>query len=140
MADPKSRITVVEQVYHQVSGDQPHLVESKFSRELESDEQPYERHLKVGEEPELLDCGWVKKASQLLIINEEGRFLQTQPTEAEREELQLKVLEVYFGKLSIDSWIVPPGESMRACPSSLVGVYLRSRSGILRLTLHALPK
>jgi hypothetical protein len=96
MADLKSEITVVEQVYHQLSGSQPRAIESRFSRELESDEQPYERHLKVGEESVPLDCGWIKEASQLVIINEEGKGLQANPTDEERKGLACKILEISY--------------------------------------------
>lgn len=140
MAEPPSRVTVVEQVYHQILNGQPHLVESRFSRDLESDEQAYERRLKVGEAGVPLDCGWVTKASQLLIINEEGRNLQVNPTDEERKKLSEKVLEVYYVQSLTSPWLVLPGESMRGCPSTLEGLRIRSQSGIIRFTLHVIPK
>ena len=139
MADPKGEMTVVEQVYYQVSGGQPRLVESRFSRKLESDEQPYERHLKVGVEGAPLDCGWIEKASQLVITNEEGRNLQVNPTDEEREELQRKVLELGYEDCPVPLCLIHPGESIRFCPFSLEGLGVHSRFGVIRFTLHLFP-
>ena len=140
MAEPQSRVTVVEQVYHQILNEQPHLVESRFSRGLQSDEQAYERRLKVDEGGMPLDCGWLTEASQLLIINEEGRNLQVIPTDEERKELAKKVLEIFFGDRPDNCWLVPPGESMRACSNTLHALKIRSQSGTIRFTLHVIPK
>ncbi len=140
MADLKSQITVVEQVYHRLVGNQPCLVESRFSRELVSNEQPYERHLSVGEQGKPLDCGWVKEASQLLILNEAGRNLQVNSTKEGREETSRKVLEVYYLGAVGFSWLVYPRESIRVCPNTLEGLAVRSKSGTIPFILHVIPK
>ena len=130
---------MVEQVYHQISGGQPHLVESRFSRKLESDEQLYERHSKIGEEGGPLDCGWIKEAGQLIIINHEGQNLQVNPTDEEREELRGKVLQLYTGDPE-NCWLIPPGESMRAYPLNAPNLRIRSLRGVIRFSLYLFPR
>src|SRR6185312_8298003 len=89
----RARLGLVCTVYHQQPGNEPISAESRFSRWLESEEQPYLRKLVIGEEWTLLDCGWLEDVGMLLLRNEEGKF-QVQPTEAERAEVMSRVVEV----------------------------------------------
>lgn len=147
MSKPKSRLTVVETVYHQAPQEEPQSNEVRFCRELESDEQPYgPRRLTATEDWRLLDCGWLSdEVSMLTIRNEEGRNLQVIPTEAEQAEIDARVLEVgYYGGTPDSlatgaSWLIPPGESMRGCPKSIEKLSIRCRSGEARYTLTAYP-
>ena len=62
----KPRITVVETLYHQgVLGEDPTTVTCQFTRELKSDEQPYQRRCKVSENPKPLDVGWVEEVGEI---------------------------------------------------------------------------
>lgn len=152
MAEQKDRLVVVESVYHQPVGKEAKLIASRFSRELSSDEQPYQRELKASERWEPLDNGWIDKAGMLVIRNNEGQFLQTQPTEEERQEVAERVLEICCedrDALSVDNdfpislfpqWWILPGESMRACPADLGSIYIRCRSGTAQFTLDLLPR
>ena len=72
----KSRIVVVETVYHQVDGKQPMQVSEPWSAVLASDEQPYIRYLDVGPEWVPLDHGWIASASLLLIANQGPALLE----------------------------------------------------------------
>lgn len=132
------RITVVEMVYHRSSGEPPVCVESRFSRELETSEQPYSRRLKATEQWQSLDCGWLKdNVGMILIVNSEGRFPQANPTGKEREAAAKKVLEVAHRSLGQKgSWLIPPGESMRASPSAPLDLVIRSQSGVTKFVVH----
>jgi hypothetical protein len=140
----KSRIGVVESVYCQQPGDNPISAESRFSRWLNTDEQPYSRKIKVTEEWQPLDWGWLKKASMLVVVNEEGRFLQVQPTPQERCDAISKVVEIGIavcldgGTLNIPFAEILPRESSRfsPCKSIEAGLVLCCRHGEASLVLR----
>lgn len=139
----KDQITVVETVYHRPAfGGDPFVSDSRFSRELGSFEQVYERkHLQAIEEWKRLDLGWIKSCGMLILQNEEGRFLQRNPSEEEQVRFRSKVLEVCIGE-SPDpgrSWLVPAGETIRVVPGSIEHLYLRCRTGRAYYTIRAFP-
>lgn len=146
MASLKDRLVVVETVYHQPAGDRPVSVDSRFSRDLQSVEQPYQRQLVATEEWQPLDHGWIEDAGMIVIQNLEGKFAAN-PTDEERAEATAKILEVsYFAGENpvVDAfgrgWLVLPGESMRACPSDVRCLAVCSRSGPLRFSIFILPR
>lgn len=138
----KSRLTVVESLYHQASGEEGMMVSSRFSRDLESDDQAYgPRRLKATEEWQPLDCGWVEEMGMVSITNEEGKRLQVNPTEKEKEATAKKVLELALtpNPDSLWSFLIPPGESFRGYPSTQK-LWIRSQSGITRFSNFVIPK
>jgi len=96
-ATNKARLGVVETVYLQQPEVQPLTVESRFSRWLDSEEQPYQRRFIVSTSWSPLDLGWLKgqAVGMLILKNEEGKF-QIQPTEVQREEVNERVLELAY--------------------------------------------
>lgn len=140
---PKDRVTVVEMVYHQMisTGSQPIAADVKFSRELETSEQPYERNSPttvVTEEWTQVDTGWLETCSQLLILNEEGKHLQTNPSEEQKQETKEKIIEVTLAG-DIAHCLIYPGESLRVTPVDLKSVFLRCRKGSARYTIWVFP-
>jgi hypothetical protein len=135
-------VTVVETVYHQPFNSEPTSQSSAFSRPLETAEQPYRRSLVVGEAWQPLDLGWLKNVGvgMLCISNEEGRHPQTVPTAEELAETKARVVEVAYGCESPDGWEVPPGESLRACPSNAGALQIRCRHGVAQVTIFAIPR
>ena len=142
----KPRITVVETLYHQgVLGEIPTTVTSQFSRELESDEQPYQRRCKVGEDPQPLDMGWIEGVGEIHIQNEEGRFLQIQPTPEEQANIAKKKL-----RLGLDVGIrsrvirglfeIAPGEAIRLPILNHKEWLIYSPSGTIRFTITVFPR
>lgn len=92
-----NRIVVVENVYHQAEGGMnPTHVYPKYTQFLTTDEQPYLRHTKVGEQWVQLDTGWLKECSLIVLENMEGLFQFRNPTEQEVEEATKKVIEIGF--------------------------------------------
>lgn len=141
----KPRITVVETLYHQgVLGETPTTVTCQFSRELESDEQPYQRRCKVGEDPQPLDIGWIEEVGEIHIQNEEGRSLQVQPTNEEKAESAKKVLWIVLHNKASSYWPgllrIPAGESQRLLPIYPEELWISSRSGTTRFTITVFPR
>lgn len=113
-----ARIVVVETIYHQSGGCQASAADHiGFTIALTTDEQPYVRHLTISNQTwEPLDTGWVKEASQVLIVNE-GK----EPIE-------------------VDDWEIPPGQSMRGKPRVLTNLLIRCPNGSSKCTLYVYPK
>lgn len=140
----KNRVTVVEQLYHRAFGDQPVQFESRWSRELNSSEQAYERRLTIGDQWEDFDAGWIKRVGMFAIRNEEGRNLQRIPTEEERDKINEKVVEIFFVSEGTSApfpeahLFVYPGETAKGCPA--VKMKVRCRSGSARCTVFIIPE
>lgn len=144
----KSRLIVVESVYHQHFGAEPESFDSRYSRWLDVVEQVYKRELTITEDWQLLDHGWIKNASLLLVSNIEGKALLRNPTEQERSDLKSHVVELgvaiagpegearYIRSFSY----IPPGESTRLCnPLPLNDLRLRCSSGSARCQILIVP-
>lgn len=136
----RPRITVVENVYHQLGNESPKQpVTTRFYRWLETDEQVYTRKLKVGEQWQKLDTGWLEEVGLLIVANEAEK-LQTIPSTQERELAAAKVLELSYGETAENAWFVYPGESMRGVPAAPKDLRIRCRSGVTLCTITAFPK
>jgi hypothetical protein len=125
-----SQLTVVEQVYFQQVGDQPAQFGAQWSRRIATDEQPYQRRMKVGPEWKPIDRGWITNCELLLIENNEGRFTQTNPSDEERKAAASKVVEVGL-LMPIGAVMafarIKPGESCRFQPCDLDFIMIRCR-------------
>lgn len=141
----KDRISVVERIIYQALtvGEQPYAVEHTFYRDLvTSDEQVYERKLKVGEEWQPLDLGWGKDWERIGLVyveNLEGQFKQLQPTEEEQAEANAKVLELSYDGVSDEAWLVPPKETFRGYPAEPGRLMIRCQSGMARIMVRIFP-
>lgn len=140
------RIVVVESVYHQPFGAEASAVESRFTRRLKTVEQVYVRQSSVGEEWQPLDHGWIKECGMLVVQNNEGRALQVNLADDEREALSKKVLEIAYlvpkdlTAPAAGRFLILPGESIRVHPSPIEKLHVRSQSGIARFTVNAFPR
>ena len=134
----KSRIVVIENIYHQVTGEQPMCVESRYTKHLDTEEQVYQRRLVVDQKPRLLDLGWVEIPAMIHVQNEEGRNLQVVPTEEELEEIKLKDIILSY----TDYWegfIIPPGESQKFIPTGTSSLIIRSNHDKAKCTITVYP-
>lgn len=154
----RPRVTVVEQAYYQSPDDQPRVVETRYSQDLQTDEQPYLRLMKVTEEWRHIDHGWVEDASWLIISNEEGRVGTVIPSREEQAAARAKVVELGWefappadGPRTMHSPerappppIAPvieikPGTSIRISPKFVRAIRLRCQSGMARVTVNLFP-
>lgn len=152
----KNRITVVENVYHQVLSrlEQPTQYGPKpFTIDVETDEQTCPRRSIVTEEWSELDLGWVKQAKMLTIWNDEGKFLNVIPSAVDVALAAKKVLEIALAptdasKIDQDSprialeafGVVYPQSSIRLFPSDSRRLRVRCQSGTCALLVVAFPE
>jgi len=139
-----ARITVVDSVYWSTEDGQPVQISSRFSRPLESEEQPYIRRITVGEEWQPLDLGWVGKVGLLVLANEPTPR-RVQPTAEERDEDDARVVLVVWDRnLPYAGICIPPREDCRLRPIMLAGqekvsLWIRCLNGITKVTVNAIP-
>jgi hypothetical protein len=148
----KSRIVIVENVYHQSPNEDPIVVESRFDRWLSTNEQPFIRKMYVEQEWKPLDYGWINNASILVITNEKDKSIAVRPTHSQQELLNNRILEVgiiptiedkprdmHSPKLDNTPIIfttIPPGESIRINPPNVKSVVIRCQGiGVTRCTI-----
>lgn len=146
MTRPRALVTQVAATTYQVLGEQPRTVaDGHTQRWLASDEQPYERKLRIGEEPQALDQGWVGKAGLMVLINDPARF-QRVPTEQEKHDAEARVVEL--GQLTAAGGgyvfhpliLVRPGSRVEIEPAeSVFQWHARCRRGEARCILWVLP-
>jgi hypothetical protein len=115
-----SRIVVVEQVYFQdANGGDPTSTDTRFSRAIHTDEQPYRRPaIKVGPEWTKVDTGWIERVGLLVVANN-GTVPIAVGVGREHEDLS-----------------IPPNESMRVVPKC--PIYVRCHAEV-RCTVTAFP-
>lgn len=152
------RVTVIDTIYHQLPGEQPVSIDSRFGYAVTSDERPYVRKFRLGEEWIPVDVGWVEKISMLVISNEGVGFRTKQPSSEDLHDEASKVVEVAVlvqlpeqknrtmhdppkppPLLPIPICEIPIGESMRMRPVD-VGIFIiRCRQGTTRFVLNVIP-
>lgn len=127
-----ARLTVVQSIYYQSPGLDANQRETKYSVEIDQDEQPYYRQLILkssNSEPTSIETGWVEDVGTLLIENLEGKFTQVQPTEDEREDVKGRIIELQMGDCTL---LIRPGDCQRLTvkdQESLRAISLRRSSG-----------
>lgn len=126
------RLVILETIYHQDDGCQPTSIDGGFAVSKVSEEEPYHRALLVDAEWRILDLGWAKDCSQLVLINPRPRR-DKNPTAEEAEAANSLVIEVGIGSEVFAELHV--GESMRLRPAQQLSV--RCRGGKSKVMVHA---
>lgn len=140
-------ITVVETVTFHPIGANAIQVDCRFSKECATAEiQPYNRLCKAGNEWRPLDLGWIlfdhgiESVGMIYIVNSEGLFLQTNPTDEERKLAAERILELSFGGDDQADVLIPPQESFRARIYAPNKVMIRCKNGPCKYAITVLPK
>lgn len=135
------RLVVVESVCHQLSGQEPTAESPRFSVELGSAQLPFKKVVIVGDEWQRIDVGWIEgEASQVLVVNEEGRFLQGRPTPEQQERIDLRLVDVSLSVgIGEGIMVVPPSQHARFRPKELRKVAFRCPTGRARCTVIVFP-
>ncbi len=145
----KARLTVVSHVYHQPADSSPSDTPVQYSQAIESEEEPWRRWFNAREEWQPLQCGWVEQASLLILCNDEGKWLQRNPTAEERAAVEAKVVELGIGDdpggpVIIEDTLpfaeVHPGRGCQFTPTAASRIYVRCRRGNARCVLTLIPK
>jgi hypothetical protein len=90
------QITVLETVYHAAPGQQLTSVTTTWTLPIESDEQVYQRRVRLTSDWQPLDCGWVIDVALVLIKND-------------------GVTPIRVGNAEL-TFVLRPGETFRAQP------------------------
>ena len=143
-AATSDRLTVKTVLYHQQPGEQPTQVERSYSRSLATKDQPYSHKIDVGDAalPVPMETGWIQNPANIgtvVIQNEEGFFLQTNPTQEQKDEAAKKVLEL-FTMEGTPPILIYPREDVRICPSDYSKLRIRCQSGSAKFTLWLFPR
>ncbi len=137
----RNRVTIVETVSHQVSGQEAESLTCQSAYEVASDEQSYKRHLRIGETWTPLDLGYLADEAGLIVLqNTEGKGLRVIPTEEQKAATAAKVLELCGAPNDVACWLIHPGRSFRGFPENPKKLFLRSQSGELRCTIFVTPR
>ena len=133
-----SRLIVVETVYYQPMEGQPTTMLGeqghRFVRQLDSDEEPYQRKKVATLEWQPLDRGWIETECSCLLIRNDLPSLDETPDPN-------NVIEVSFNTCADDGvLLIYPDESLRVCLLKLSSLRIRGRSEGLRYTLAIIPK
>jgi hypothetical protein len=140
----KARLTVTETVFHQpLDGDPTAGPHTPYTILLDTDEQPYLRHGRVGQEWTKMDVGWIKGCSMLCLSNEGIKMPPGQPTEGQRTDAASRLLEIGVTNDMIDMVVpfaqLPPGQSLRFPPYDLGTLMIRCGNIETRYILTLFP-
>lgn len=133
------RITVVDTVVHYRKDVGPTAYDTRFSRDLATKEQTYDREIQVTEEWQEINFGWNAGNCGMLILKNVGnRKPYIRSTKEERAEWVEKVIEVAT-ELHDPQWMILMGESMRGVPIDGYKLYVRCRKGETTLVVTVIP-
>lgn len=110
MTDWVSRMTMVWTLHHQSQGEEARSVGSAYDEVLRTGHEMYSRRCTASEEWTPLDFGWLPAEDVIAVVieNLEGRHLQVNPTEEERESMSMQVIEIRLDETSTNYVLVPP--------------------------------
>lgn len=114
--------TIVERLYCQDPKDDPFFIESAFEKQLEKEEEPYQRAYTINSTPGKIDLGWMSYPGMIHIYNKD------------REE-SIKV--IYQG--ATQGLIVPPQESIRFYPTSFDKLRVTAKKKV-KAVISVFPK
>lgn len=139
---PRARFTFVGAVTHQSPDGVPTTAEIRAAAWLETDEQPWVRHTRVGADWVPLDTGYVKDA-RLVVVTNKGVAFRVNPTPEQQAAADGAILSV--GVVAPDGTVypfavIPPGESMPFQVHAEARIVLRAPSGPVPVTIHAIPR
>jgi hypothetical protein len=150
-------LTIIQSVRYQQPMDQPYdLKIQPFIRKVISEEQPYSRDLKIGEEWQAIDTGWITKVGLFVIFNKEGRNLSIQPTPEEKTAIKNRIIEIgvlvnennSIRDMHCDNKMIKPiiilkilaGETQQLTPVQMDQLVFRCKNGEAKCTITVLPE
>jgi len=136
----EAELVLVENIYHQVSNQNPHAVHLTQSAKL----------ILLDAHPRTLtgtaESQWSPlfpaldfPISVILLVNNAGENLQYNPTDEEESIINHQVLALTSDPSRSFYWSVPPNNSLRACPSDPRSLQIKSLGRPAPYTLHVFP-
>lgn len=139
---PRNRMTTTETVTYEREDGDPFQVNTKCSRAIEQDTQPYQREIKVTDEWKPIDLGWAVEWDKIGTIHIEHlgeKTPQRNPTPEEKLESASRSLYVTLGSDSKAFLEYFPKDSFRAILSDPRALRIRAKSGSIRCLLTIFP-
>tara|TARA_R110002020_G_scaffold376130_3_gene587315 strand:+ start:33733 stop:34227 length:495 start_codon:yes stop_codon:yes gene_type:complete len=142
-ADPKSHLTIIEQVYFQMPYEEPEGVETRFTKFVESEEEPYNKR-KLVKDTKWETCPSEVSGSATVVIRHLGKRFQTNPTEEQKTEADNSILRVVLSPspLLVDtmpSILVRPESSCRFEVEDTSFIYMKCLQGKARTRIYIFP-
>jgi len=136
---PVDRITMNIAIYHQQPGEEAVGMAGTHSYAVPADdEEPYRRKIKLTEEWEQVDFGWLEGRVGLLVIHNKREITQTTPTEETPAEAnQCVELRLRGSKADI---LVPLGFILPICMVDPGKLAARVKSGTKKIEILVIPK
>lgn len=132
-----NQLLVVEQIYHLQSGSPIVWIDTRYKRDLNTDEQTYDRRTKATDEWRRLDYGWAETPAMIIVRNEEAESEKMielgidTPSASRPSRYTAQPYEVHR------VLTIPPGESARLTnPEPMM---IRASGSKCKYTLYALP-
>lgn len=140
----RARITIVSNLYHSIPGEASKGPEAiRTYRWLNSDEQGYGRSVKIGEDWQEIDLGWLKdkEIGYIHFENDTRRLPGKVPTQEELAILAEKVIEIglWVGDMIWPLMYFPPEEGSGFAPIAPQNLRVRCRKGVAKLTYYVVP-
>ena len=136
-------LIVVKTFYHQLGGMDPVSADTRYTRNLQTDEQPYVRHLSLSQETGWvpIDAGWLNAvgASYIRVKNNEGTRFQRYPTPEEKADVIKRIVDISFDGINAHIPVIP-GEAQEFTPTDLSLIRLRCQYGTAKISINIVPK
>lgn len=139
MSAKPPRLTVRENVYHELPDIEPEGIDESFSLQLNNLEEVYKRKTFAKPEAAKLDTGWIETAACLLVRNIAKVQSKTVPSKEELEELSKKIIRVFYDD-DPRGFLLAPGESLRVRPTFIKELMIQSQSGNIPYSVFIVPE
>ena len=122
--EDKDRMTARLDMYYEKYNEEPTYVNSVMESLVPpTEEEPYQRKLKIDESWRALDIGWIERVGYILIQNT-GRSFTVHPTDEVKEEEEKKSILIRSGDGDGD-WEIPHKGFLLVKPTDVSKVELR---------------
>ena len=131
--EDNDRMTARLDMYYEKNNEEPTYVSCVMEDLISpTEEEPYQRKLKIDESWNVLDVGWIERVGYILIRNT-GRVFTVHPSDEVKEAEKKKSIFVRCGDGDGD-WEIPPKGFLIVKPTDVSKVELRC--GLEETTIH----
>ena len=137
----KARLTITGAISYQSAGGEAIQYPLNEGVNLQTVEDPYDRHQRFGEDWQPIEVGWIEGASIVYLFNTEGGGFQRIPTEEEKAAVTARIIEVAVGNDPYPTpfLLLPPGRRQSFLPADIKRLVARCQKGIAKCRIVILP-